>query len=110
MEQEEESKTIMLRGLSLHVTEDDVRSQISLKLFNGEATPSGNEMGKAAAFRLIHEEERILCKEFGGIRGGEGKVQICKLTWNGCKVMVHKSAWLVGLFKKCSLIQLLITC
>lgn len=27
MEQEEESKTIMLRGLSVHVTEDDVRSQ-----------------------------------------------------------------------------------
>lgn len=30
MEQEEESKTIMLRGLSLHVTEDDVSSQVSL--------------------------------------------------------------------------------
>uniref|UniRef100_A0A672ZQ20 RNA-binding protein 5-like n=1 Tax=Sphaeramia orbicularis TaxID=375764 RepID=A0A672ZQ20_9TELE len=29
MEQEEESKTIMLRGLSLHVTEDDVCFQIS---------------------------------------------------------------------------------
>lgn len=30
MEQEEESKTIMLRGLSLHVTEDDVCSQVLL--------------------------------------------------------------------------------
>ena len=29
MDQEEESKTIMLRGLSLHVTEDDVSSQFS---------------------------------------------------------------------------------
>ncbi|XP_037638030.1 RNA-binding protein 5-like isoform X2 [Sebastes umbrosus] len=28
MEQEEESKTIMLRGLSLHVTEDDIRSAL----------------------------------------------------------------------------------
>lgn len=32
MEQEEESKTIMLRGLSLHVTEDDVSSQFSFSL------------------------------------------------------------------------------
>uniref|UniRef100_A0A3B4UGX2 RRM domain-containing protein n=1 Tax=Seriola dumerili TaxID=41447 RepID=A0A3B4UGX2_SERDU len=28
MEQEEESKTIMLRGLSLHVTEDDIRTAL----------------------------------------------------------------------------------
>nr|XP_029134775.1 RNA-binding protein 5-like isoform X2 [Labrus bergylta] len=30
MEQEEESKTIMLRGLSLHVTEEDIRSALEL--------------------------------------------------------------------------------
>lgn len=33
MEQEEESKTIMLRGLSLYVTEDDVSSQFSVSPF-----------------------------------------------------------------------------
>lgn len=32
MEQEEESKTIMLRGLSLHVTEEDVSLSFSMSL------------------------------------------------------------------------------
>lgn len=32
-QEEEESKTIMLRGLSLHVTEDDVRSSFSVSPF-----------------------------------------------------------------------------
>lgn len=40
MEQEEESKTIMLRGLPLHVIEDDVSSQVSLMFFKGKVTQS----------------------------------------------------------------------